>query len=1338
ERAARRFKQLKAAGQQAEVKFTVTNNGTETAGAAWTDAVYLSSSSTLDSSATQLGSFAAPGPLAAGASYTFDQKVTIPATAATYSSQNYFLLFVTNDNHAQSETDGIGGDDIANLAVTVAPAPPPPTPLPDLQMTSVSLVNDATSTATTNGQITVAWTVTNNGTAAVPANSNWTDYVYLSPTATYDSSTAIDLNGFSESSGSSGIAIGGNYSDKQSVTVPQSVAAGTYYLLVFANRYSYNLTESDNQAYGVTDTNNIGSTQLTVQSADLKMTAATVNGGSSATAAIGNGASLSLSETVENASASVTASGSWYDEVFLSTKQTYDSSALYLDTFYGEPNTLAPGNNYPLNDTLNIGTTTPNNQPLTPGSYYLLFVANAETGYSHLGESDNAGGQYADTNNVMALPLTLTAANVDLAIAGAPAPSTPATAVEGQSFPVSFNVTNKGTDTAGTSWTDAVYFSYKPTLDNTAVRLDSQYTPGSLAGGGSYTFSQDVTIPSSVYPGSGYLLLVTNDNHAQSESDAGNDTNDIVAEPITVSVADLAVTNVTAPSTAYLDNTVQVSWTVKNLASVPAPQQGWYDSIYISNEPTYGGYGADLTYLQDFSEAPSGLAAAGGTGDSYTDTQTVTIPTSARTGDVYLIVVTNTYSYPGQGDSNPLNDYYAVPIHLSVPNADLAVSNVQVTTTPSSPAVLGGSAKVSWTVTNSGTLAANANWVDDVFVSTKPTFDNTAQFVTYVNAPPSGSSPLAAGASYNDSATFTLGSYVPTGQVYFFVETNANAAQSVSDTTNAIGDSAAVTVSEPDLTVTGATAAGLTSDISAAVGQSIPVTWTVENDSSVEAPATWYDAVYISPDSTFDGKAQYLDSFDESSHTGLAGGATYTDSQNVKIPNVPLGQEYLLFVTDTNQSQPESDTTNDVFALPIALSAPDLAVTGATAPASATLGDAFQVSWTVANQGSVPALSTWADAVYVSNVSVLDATATLLHAFDESSHTNLAASGSAGNSYTDTETVTLPSTNIGARYLLFVTNSNGGQGEIDGGGGANGPDANDVFAVPISVTGADLAVTSPSAPSLAAVGAKVPVAWTVVNQGNATADASWHDAVYFSQKSFYDGSAVSAGSFAALQTPLAAGASYTDEQTITIPAQAANADYILIVANSDGRQAESDVTANGVDANDVVALPIQIASVDLAAASISGPASANFGDTVDVSWTVNTTSNLPIQADFSDGIYLSTKNTFDGSATLLTTVDEKSLLPIAENASYTQTAQVTIPLTASSTAGTEYLYVVVNDGQRIIETNAANNIVSTPISLSLPLLANLVPTSITLPGNALTGQGFDVSWTDQNNGNGPA
>ena len=234
-------------------------------------------------------------------------------------------------------------------------------------------------------------------------------------------------------------------------------------------------------------------------------------------------------------------------------------------------------------------------------------------------------------------------------------------------------------------------------------------------------------------------------------------------------------------------------------------------------------------------------------------------------------------------------------------------------------------------MTNQGTKDAAANWTDAVYLSTKPTYDDTAAFVDYFNAPPTGSSPLAAGDSYTLNENVTL-SGATTGPMYLLIVTNSNHNQSESDATNDVY-ALPITIGAPDLAVTAASAPA-----SAALGGTIAVSWTTANQGGAAAPATWYDAVYVSSKSTFDNTATLLDSFYEGGRAGLAAGDSYVDSQNITLPATGLGQRYLLFVADAYDDQPETNESNNVFAVPIVLAAPDLAVSGATAPAAAATG----------------------------------------------------------------------------------------------------------------------------------------------------------------------------------------------------------------------------------------------------------------------------------------------------------------------------------------------------------------------------------------------------------------
>ncbi len=993
------------------------------------------------------------------------------------------------------------------------------------------------------------------------------------------------------------------------MTISTSGLVGSLYLLVVANAYG-DQPETDGNAYYSPGANNVYASPITVGAPDLAITTATAP----ASAVVGNDSSIAVSYTVANQGA-VNANGSWSDYLYVSDKPTYDSSTEYVTSLHYNYSALAAGSSYTQNSNVTLPVT-------ATGSRYLLFVTNA---YGSISESDAAGS--VDANDVYALPIALNVPDVDLAPSNAAAP---AAATVGQSIAVSFDVANQGGEAAATGWSDLVYYSTKPTYDSSAVSVGYFYpSQVPLGAGASYIDSGNVTLPSSLPIGAGYLLFVVDAYGDQGESDK---TNNVVSLPITLAAADLAVTAVTAPSSAAFDSLISVSWTVTNQGGVAAPGN-WTDAVYISSQP-YWQYGA--TQIATFNESShSGLAP----GADYTDTRNITIPSYLRSGDVYLIVRSDVYS--STGDANRQNNFFATPIHLSPSAADLTVSSATAPAT----GVLGGSIAVSWTVTNQGTKDASSNWYDTVYLSTKPTFDNTAVSLHALSAPPAGSSPLAPGASY----TLNDNLYLPgstTGALYLLFVTNSNHNQSESDSTNDVY-ALPITIAAPDLSVSTASAPA-----AAALGQTVSVSWTTTNSGGAAAPAIWYDAVYVSSKSTFDGTATLIDSFYEGAHAGLGAAGSYTDTRNIVLPATGLGQRYLLFVADVFHAQPETNEANNFYAVPITLAAPDLTVAAASAPAAAELGSPIAVSWTVQNSSSVAAPAAWHDAVYVSSVPTLDGTATLVAQFDESAQAGLAG----GTSYTDSQSITLPSTAIGQRYLLFVTDNDHGQPQTS--------TANDVYAVPITLSGADLAVTNVAAPSIAALGSTVELSWTVTNQGNAAAQANWSDAVYLSNTNVLDGSAVYVGSFPAGAAPLAAGASYALSQSVTIPNTALGRRFLLIAADSGQQQAESS------ELNNTLALPIQLAQVDLAVGSVSAPASANFGDTISVSWTATNAGATAINQPWSDRIYLSSSGTLDvNTATLLGTVSESAQAPLGPGASYSQTAQVALPLECHNHAG---------------------------------------------------------------------
>ncbi len=662
------------------------------------------------------------------------------------------------------------------------------------------------------------------------------------------------------------------------------MASGPGYLIFETDTYNYE-PEAD-------ETNNTDTVAITVEESDLVVSSA------SAPTDAGLGSTVSVSWTVANQSAVSTASSDWYDAVYLSPTGVLDGSQVYLGTFYEFSGGLAPGASYADTESVTIP------YAASGAQNYLIFEADT---YNYEPESD-------ETNNTFTVPITIHGA--DLAVSGANA--TVSTANAGDTIALSYTVTNQGDAPAlnltGGGWYDAYYIGSNPTFDGTAQFITSSWEGANapLPAGISYSVSQlSVTIPGSVSPGQKYLFVYA-DYEAQYNyyyyfdyyaSPDANLANNVQAIPITITAPDLTITAASAPSTAIVSQTINVSWTDKNIGVNPADASYWYDEVYLSTTPNLSG---SYVYAGEFSV--SGPLAAG---SSFTQNQSIQVPSGLGTGALYLVFDVNAFGY--QSETDETNNTFAVPITLSAP--ELVVSSVTSTMTV---AALNQTIPVSWTVTNDGNVQAPASWYDRVWLSSSPTslsgtYYDLGDFYT-------GSlTPLGAHQSYTQNQNVLIPNNLILGTYYIIIQADVNNDQGETDESNNLGySSTAMVVGAPDLIVSTASAASFGVN-----NETIPVSFTVTNQSpTYVATGPWYDAVLL----TGNGYNVLLSLPYNGSFVPLAAGASYTQNQNITIPNyIPSGSYNLVFQTNYEYYyyyyyQGESNPNNDTYTLPITIS----------------------------------------------------------------------------------------------------------------------------------------------------------------------------------------------------------------------------------------------------------------------------------------------------------------------------------------------------------------------------------------------------------------------------------
>ncbi len=93
--------------------------------------------------------------------------------------------------------------------------------------------------------------------------------------------------------------------------------------------------------------------------------------------------------------------------------------------------------------------------------------------------------------------------------------------------------------------------------------------------------------------------------------------------------------------------------------------------------------------------------------------------------------------------------------------------------------------------------------------------------------------------------------------------------------------------------------------------------------------------------------------------------------------------------------------------------------------------------------------------------------------------------------------------------------------------------------------------------------------------------------------------------------------------------------------------------------NTAVSLTASVDAEDLAAASVTVPATGTAGQDVAVTYTADNLSDLAVTQDWYDSLYLTQGATLDSSAILLDRVYITS--PVAAHGSYTETLDVPLP-----------------------------------------------------------------------------
>lgn len=379
--------------------------------------------------------------------------------------------------------------------------------------------------------------------------------------------------------------------------------------------------------------------------------------------------------------------------------------------------------------------------------------------------------------------------------------------------------------------------------------------------------------------------------------------------------------------------------------------------------------------------------------------------------------------------------------------------------------------------------------------------------------------------------------------------------------------------------------------------------------------------------------------------------------------------------------------------------APDLVVSALTAARQGAAGSEIQISDTTRNQGSGAAVAS-STSFYLSQNALLDATDAFLGS-------RAVAPIAPGASDAGTVTVTLPDPLGAGTYYVFAK--------------ADAPallyetnELNNTRAVTIAI-GADLVVTTLSAPATAGAGGTVAVTDTTANTGAGAAPASV-TRFYLSANLLVDASDLMLQSRSV--PALAAGASSSGSTTLTIPAGTTAGVYYLV--------AQADGTGAILEPNELNNTRFAAVSIgpDLTVSSWTVPTKAAAGGTIVVTETTRNGGGGGSGAS-ATGFYLSSNVTLDAADFALSPRRDVPALGPGESSQATTT--LTLPNVAS---GTWYLIGRADDGLAVAETQEGNNLRFATLQIGPDLsFANM-----TVPTSAVAGGTVNVTALVRNGG----
>ncbi|MCO4763952.1 MAG: hypothetical protein KC502_20730, partial [Myxococcales bacterium] len=854
----------------------------------------------------------------------------------------YYLLHrvdSTSKNIEVSESNNIKA-----IAVTILAKP-------DLAPTAVKLSKTSANAGTSVG---VSYTITNKGGSAT--GTSYTGF-YLSTSATSVAGPLVGVSTLTSLAGGKSAQL------SRSFTIPATLKAGTYYVLVRAD-YNSKIAESS-------ESNNIIAAKIVVYAAklaDLQVISAKL---SSTKTAFRPGQTVGVTVTVKNTG--VLSTGTWTIGRYISANTTISTADPYLG--FNTRSSLAPG----ATSTFTVYSSIPKNQKA--GTWYVGAYLDHKYAIKEILESNNktAGLKISVIATADLLSKTLTT-NKPYYKPG-----------ETVSFATTYQnigTASTGTFYAGLRLSTNSFISSSDPLMKTVARA-------SLTPGASGSLSSSFKLPTTTKPGIYYIGVRLDDQLKIAEISESNNVKWVkvtVQDPLTKK-ADL-IPYLTKPSkTAYIaGQTMYVSGYERNIGNVTATSHSF--RVYLSRYTTSISGAKYLKNVTVSSLAANGLKSIAGN---------ISIPANTASGTWYVQFRAD---HAGQvSELQEGNNIASVKVAITA-LADLRSLSMSTDKAFYTP---GSTAKVTWSEYNLGGANAGA-YTTGLYLSTNTAISGADKLMKTLSR-----SGLAASKSLSTSTSIVIPKATAAGTYYLGVWLdNGNKVTESSNTNNfrVVKITVTSTALKPDLYISSFTS----TTTSYKAGQTFSVSGVGRNIGKASA-GTFRIGYYLSSNSLISTGDIFL-GYKTVSSLGVGGSVSLF--KYVKLPvGTKSGTWYIGALMDYQAKVSEGVETNNYRAKPIKVTAvPDLsALKISTSVAYYKPGAKMLVTISERNLGGLTA-GTHTVGVYLSTNTFISTSKKLLYNFTVSSL-------GAGATFTKSAYVTLPSNTVPGNYYLGMYSDNG-------------------------------------------------------------------------------------------------------------------------------------------------------------------------------------------------------------------------------------------------------------------------------------------------------------------------